>query len=147
MSPGQYQGNPCKRGHTGIRWRGNGGCVECHRPRRNGWRVKDPERSRAAARAEYHAGPRRQYYNWRKYGISPDFTEAHYQELATKQGGTCAMCGAPPKRKRLAVDHDHCTGRVRGLLCGPCNTTIGRWENRYGLGAPAQLTAYLGVGP
>jgi hypothetical protein len=29
MTPGQFQGNPCKRGHSGLRWRCNGGCVKC----------------------------------------------------------------------------------------------------------------------
>lgn len=42
---------------------------------------------------------------------------AEYQRLLTLQGGGCAICGRCPRTKRLAVDHDHATGRVRGLLC------------------------------
>jgi len=37
------------------------------------------------------------------------------------QGGVCAICGNPPKTRRLDVDHDHKTGVIRGLLCFTCN--------------------------
>lgn len=66
----------------------------------------------------------------RKYGI----TLAQYDELFELQGGVCALCkkGETTKRRkkgegreRLAVDHCHDTGRVRGLLCFKCNTAIG----------------------
>lgn len=51
------------------------------------------------------------------YGLSPD----DYDALLKLQGGKCAICRARPKSKRLAVDHDHKTGAVRGLLCSRCN--------------------------
>ena len=44
-----------------------------------------------------------------------------YDELLRVQGGKCAVCRARPKSKRLAVDHDHKSGAVRGLLCSRCN--------------------------
>lgn len=47
------------------------------------------------------------------YGIDGD----QYEALLALQGGGCAVCGGKPKSKRLAVDHDHKTGAVRGLLC------------------------------
>lgn len=47
------------------------------------------------------------------YGISAN----DYATLLERQGGRCAICRARPKSKRLAVDHDHKTGAVRGLLC------------------------------
>jgi hypothetical protein len=53
----------------------------------------------------------------RTYGL----TSAQYTELLTLQGGRCAICRARPKSKRLAVDHDHASGYVRGLLCSRCN--------------------------
>lgn len=57
------------------------------------------------------------------YGLQPGEYEQRYQA----QGGTCAICQfAKGTSKRLAVDHNHTTGAVRGLLCGPCNQFIGR---------------------
>lgn len=44
------------------------------------------------------------------------------------QGGGCAICGKKPRKRYLAVDHDHFTGRVRGLLCYFCNTSLGTFE-------------------
>lgn len=52
-----------------------------------------------------------------RYGIDPD----RYDSLLAQQGGACAICGTHPRQKRLAVDHNHKTGEVRGLLCGACN--------------------------
>lgn len=49
----------------------------------------------------------------RVYGLDGD----QYEALLDLQGGGCAVCGSKPKSKRLAVDHDHKSGAVRGLLC------------------------------
>jgi hypothetical protein len=37
----------------------------------------------------------------------------------------CAICGCTNGARRLSVDHDHETGKVRGLLCNKCNSAIG----------------------
>jgi len=59
----------------------------------------------------------------RNYGISG----RQYDEMFARQRGECALCGSPPKaNKRLHVDHCHSTGRVRGLLCIPCNLALGK---------------------
>lgn len=61
----------------------------------------------------------------REYGITP----AEYDVLHKLQVGRCALCGGESNgRGRLAVDHDHDTGQVRGLLCFTCNTMLGRVE-------------------
>lgn len=53
-----------------------------------------------------------------------------YDEMFEKQGGRCAICETEKPNgygKRLAVDHCHDTGRVRGLLCGNCNHGLGKF--------------------
>lgn len=60
------------------------------------------------------------------YGLA----EGEYERMYAEQGGTCAICKrARGIVKRLAVDHDHDTGLVRGLLCGPCNQLVGYFKN------------------
>lgn len=64
-------------------------------------------------------------YYLRKYGISYDQREGMYN----LQNGRCAICERPESdfSKRLAVDHNHKSGKVRGLLCFRCNKfTVGR---------------------
>lgn len=61
----------------------------------------------------------------KKYGL----TIQAYNDLFKKQGGVCAICLRPPKTKRLHVDHDHKSGKVRGLLDYTCNRKlIGRYR-------------------
>lgn len=52
-----------------------------------------------------------------------------YDALLKSQGGVCAICKKPPKKRRLAVDHNHRTGVVRGLLCYTCNYALGFWHD------------------
>jgi hypothetical protein len=57
-----------------------------------------------------------------KYGITPEI----YLAMFKAQKGVCAICAKPSKSsRRLAVDHDHVSGQVRGLLCGNCNWAVG----------------------
>ncbi len=73
-----------------------------------------------------------------KFGI----TLEEYNHMAESQGGVCAICEkVNDTRKKgtnndgkdvkmsLAVDHNHKTGRVRGLLCGKCNTSLGGFKD------------------
>lgn len=60
-----------------------------------------------------------------KYGI----TLEQFKQMSTRQDHKCALCFFPASKMRhkaLCVDHCHETGRVRGLLCHPCNTLLGR---------------------
>jgi hypothetical protein len=47
-------------------------------------------------------------------------TVLQYEQMLRRQDGRCAICDRPPKRA-LTIDHEHKTGRVRGLLCHFCN--------------------------
>ena len=55
------------------------------------------------------------------YGI----TTIEFAGLVMAQGGRCAICREAPAGKELAIDHDHATGKVRGLLCANCNLALG----------------------
>lgn len=68
---------------------------------------------------DYHTNPLRREARWRSLGI--DFTTAEYDLLLISQNGVCAICHKAPRGSRLCVDHDHDTGKVRGLLCTHCN--------------------------
>jgi hypothetical protein len=50
---------------------------------------------------------------------------SQYSEILNAQNGVCAICGKGPSGRSLSVDHDHQTGKIRGLLCTTCNAGIG----------------------
>lgn len=65
------------------------------------------------------------------YGL----TVEQYEAMIAAQNNLCAICGQPPSAKskyhrKLALDHDHETGAVRGLLCHTCNRSLAWLENR-----------------
>jgi len=76
------------------------------------------------------------------YGITGD----DYETLLKLQGGKCAICRARPISKRLATDHDHKNGDVRGLLCGRCNHDLmgNAWDS---LAIASALWHYLNTPP
>lgn len=117
-------------------------CKECSRAIRRAW--YDANRDKAIAnvkrwqqenRVEYNAKQRayrskrreveREGHLRRTFGIS----QADYDALLAKQGGGCAICGKPPAKIALHVDHDHETGEIRGLLCVGCNNALGQFHD------------------
>jgi len=79
---------------------------------------------------EYHRtkDKHRAYRINRIYGL----TEEDYTYLLVKQNGCCAICKTNVSTRdktgnpqRFSIDHNHTTGKVRGLLCGRCNTALG----------------------
>jgi len=60
-----------------------------------------------------------------------DISLKEYEKIFEEQKGLCAICGNPEKEKRasrlirLAIDHNHQTGKIRELLCKRCNVVLG----------------------
>lgn len=127
-------------------------CKACARAYAAQWRTS------ALIRAKQQVHRRK--HNLAQFGLS----DADYEALLAAQGGGCAICKSEcATGRRLAVDHDHSSGKVRALLCFVCNTRVGLVETRtrnyrdyeesvasylavYGAGNPL-LAAGSGEGP
>jgi hypothetical protein len=115
-----------------------GECKDCHFVRTEKWRKNNRNKSCQYTKAhrdklkekmskeewsEFH----REVNLMQKFGL----TLEDYDLMLEEQNGVCAICGEEEtsirlgKTKLLAVDHDHETGEVRGLLCARCNMAIG----------------------
>jgi hypothetical protein len=84
---------------------------------------KESQRKFRAENPEYSKGQ-----NLRRYWPELTGKEAlvEYNNLLERQNSACAICRIPAVElvKSLAVDHDHRTGKVRGLLCSVCNSQV-----------------------
>ena len=76
----------------------------------------------------------------RKYGLSVFAA----REMEKAQGGTCAICAdaISLSDRRSHIDHDHETGKVRGILCAPCNQAIPYFDRM--IGNEKKIREYLG---
>jgi hypothetical protein len=109
--------------------------VEARRASQRRWAQAHPEKKNAASRKwraankekvnankklwmEAHPGYGSNYSRKFKYSLTP----LEFKEMALAQNNCCLICGL---NKKLCVDHDHITKRVRGLLCRQCNCSIG----------------------
>ena len=109
------------------------------------WRAKNPEYMKAymrdyrvkngdalrvndKARGKLRSSlARRREWLKGKYGL----TLGQYLEMAEAQGHACPLCEricakSESRESGLHVDHDHKTGKIRGLLCGQCNKLLGK---------------------
>lgn len=86
-------------------------CRACSAQRKREWVVKNREKKK---------------WNtiWTKYRLR----QADYEALLAEQNGLCRLCDEIPEV--FQIDHCHATGRVRGLLCTPCNMFVGWIETR-----------------
>lgn len=99
-----------------------GRCRDCRKEYNNAY-GKTPE-ARAAAKASRDRRKERLRYRqfWAKYKI----TREQWERMFADQGHKCALCyRSEPTKRGWMVDHNHNTGRVRGILCGNCNAAIG----------------------
>lgn len=139
-------GVPCRNGHPYERDQENK-CAACRRE----WLVKNIERVRmrqARWRAKnrdavrsYHRGWERARGSsrWKKFGV----TLAEFNQMFLVQESKCAVCHTAAAKK-WNLDHDHVTGRARGILCTTCNLGIGQMRDSADLcrAAAAYLDAH-----
>ena len=96
-------------------------CEHCQRVRESNAKRALPDDVRIARRKE--AGRAATFKTI--YGI----TIADYDRMMADQNGVCAICFQPcGTGKRLAIDHDHANGAIRGLLCRKCNLGLGHFD-------------------
>ena len=104
------------------------GCRECDRLRRKKKHEADPSKNRARCWRNYLL---------RTFGITPEQRD----EMVLAQGGKCAICELPPRgQQALHLDHDHGSGKLRGLLCYRCNRYL---VGPHTLDTAKHLVAYL----
>lgn len=95
-----------------------GYCKKCANKKRVNWQRNNPEKFVVSARKAYL----KSQYN---------LTLAQYDKMLDGQNGVCAICGGINDRGyRLAVDHNHETGKIRGLLCSKCNLGLPILEDK-----------------
>jgi len=109
------------------------GCLECRKDRK-------PNDPIAAAKAQKKYKDTNKIVvlartrNWQlknNFGID----SKQYEEIMDRQNGCCAICKRSQEElnRRMAVDHNHTTGQIRGLLCSNCNTGIGNLRDNVAL--------------
>ena len=108
-------------------------CKPCYKKydkeRQKKYRKVNRKKKIEQSRKRYKADPEK----FRGYGLKKNFNMSleDYNKLWTSQNGLCAVCDQPETAvwrgiiKHLAVDHDHKTGKIRGLLCMKCNQALG----------------------
>ena len=107
-------------------------CRDCKRAyneiNRESIRLREAEayqrRKAAAGQTPSRRLPAKSYLE-RTYGITDD----QFCRMVVDQRGLCAICHLEPSERGLVVDHDHDTGRVRGLLCDRCNRALGGFRD------------------
>lgn len=146
-----FTGKACPQGHIVARHTASYGCVTCQRDARKKSRLKGGEREERYrqtqlekrkvkyAESKEHRDKIRGEGFRRMYGISLE----EYEKLLRVQKGKCNICGAHEsfEVKKLAVDHDHGSGKVRGLLCQRCNLMLGKFDEN--LSWLSQAAKYL----
>lgn len=112
-----FEFNKHKRHKDGLRFR----CKKCESEDAKAKKKENLEKDYLGTRLKERADNLK-----RMFGMSLE----DYEQKATAQNNVCAICGNTCKSgKRLAVDHDHDTGKIRGLLCGNCNGGLGKFQD------------------
>ena len=124
---------PHKTNMRGYQWE----CKKCRAEMQREYQKRRKEHVRAYAKEYYRTHKEGRKRTLRKYGL----TLEQYDEKLKAQKGSCAICKIPIKKPD--VDHDHKTGKTRGLLCQRCNLWLAPIENeRFHKAAEAYLEKY-----
>ena len=125
------------------------GCYEIKNGRKREWignpLTGDQRRARRRTYEQSKSMDRRRAENLKStFGISLEF----YNQMLVAQDGACAICGSRHWGGRWnspCVDHDHVTGKIRGLLCLQCNRGLGNFKDRIDI--LARAIAYVERAP
>jgi hypothetical protein len=104
-------------------------CKKCENKKMRKFRIDNPKSTRTATKSYYQKN--RDY--WRLYnrcrGVG--ITIKDYLEIFRTHNGCCDICGTShlELNKALGIDHDHVTGKIRGLLCNNCNVALGGFRD------------------
>ena len=102
-------------------------CLACKKISNDKFKEKNPKRDTNSLKSHYYA-------NRGQFKLSKD----EFTKLLDKQNNVCAICTKPEQiisgrinrvPKRLAIDHNHNTGKIRGLLCHHCNVALGSFKD------------------
>lgn len=94
------------------------------------WRDANKDRAKENRRRYYLENREATLQYSREYNLKKKFNLSlkDYNNLLEKQQGVCAICKKTCS-KQLAVDHNHTTGKIRGLLCNNCNRGLGHLKD------------------
>jgi len=111
----------------------NSRCKECRDATYKKWynSEKGQEKARKYSKEYYSKSENKEKTRaigiFRRFGI----TSQDYDKMYKNQKGVCAICKNKeicPRHKHLSVDHNHETGKIRGLLCNTCNKALGLFK-------------------
>jgi len=105
-------------------------CKLCMAKYAKEYRRKNLSKIKKSKRQWYIENVDGEYRRRAKLKYKYNITLEQYDKMFKKQNGNCAICGSPELIIRLSVDHDHETGKIRGLLCKSCNIKLGTIENK-----------------
>lgn len=104
-------------------------CKPCAAAVAKEWRRQNPEKAREHKRRYRQGkGKKSEAHRRQRYGLTLEDVEL----LIAAQGGVCAICGEDVSAHNgcaTHVDHDHTTGKVRGILCRLCNPALGAFRD------------------
>jgi hypothetical protein len=98
------------------------------------WHKLHPGRRAEYSRKFHESHPGAHHFAQLKYAYGLEDAEQLYANLFLQQKGRCALCSSREpggKFQFFCLDHDHRTGRVRGLLCADCNVALGRFKDNF----------------